>query len=156
MWPFKSKEEKIREYNERLQRETERINSLGVFPTKTLQLRYSAFPIIHIDDNNKKILVINSPGNEHVLDYKDIIDFELVVDDVSTFRYGLKTALTGKLDSKKKINNIQVNLYVNNIDCSFVEIRIFPQYGTAVTWYEGEELANQLIGVLHYIKNNSK
>jgi len=143
---------------ENAEKELQRINNLGVYPTKMIS-KNSVIPIVYIDDNNEKILFKTFYG-EYVVNYKDILDFELIVDDTTQIKYGLSTAITGTFQSKGVVSKILVKVYLNNIDNPVIEIRSLGGRDyhniNSMQASEARQFADELIGVLTYIKNKEK
>lgn len=143
---------------EKAEKELQRINNLGVYPTKIIS-KNSVLPIVYIDDNNEKILFKTFYG-EYVVNYKDILDFELIVDDTTQIKYGISTAITGTFQSKGVVSKILVKVYLNNIDNPVIEIRSLGGRDyhniNSMQASEARQFADELIGVLTYIKNKEK
>lgn len=143
---------------EKAEQELKRINNLGIYPTKIIS-KDLVRSIIYIDDSNEKIL-FKTLYNEYVVDYKDILDFELIVDDTTQIKYGISTAITGTFQSKGVVSNILVKVYLNNIDNPVIEIRSLGDGSyhnvDSMKAYEARQFADELIGVLTYIKNKEK
>ena len=137
--------------NEEAIKEKKRINSLGVYPTKVIEMDYIVRPKVYIDDNNCRILI--KTREEYVISYDDIIDFELLVDDVSQIKYTLGTYFTGQFKGSKKVNDICVSIYLNNINHPRIDIHTYGDYTLNTELYKGEKFANELMATLKYIKN---
>ena len=140
---------------ESAEKELKRINDLGVFPTKIISKDF-VNSIVYIDDNNEKIL-FKTFYNEYVVNYEDIFDYELIVDDTTQLKYSISTAITGTVKTKGVVSNILVNVYLNNIDNPIIEVRSLGD-GTyhnvnSMEAYNARKFADELIVTLLYIKN---
>lgn len=143
---------------EKAQAELNRINSLGVYPTKIISKNF-VHSIVYFDDTNEKIL-FKTFYNEYVVDYKDILDFELVVNNTTQLKYTISTSITGTFKTKGVVKDILVRIYLNNIDTPMIEVRSLGDGSyhneNSSTVFEAQQFANELIGTLTYIKNKEK
>lgn len=143
---------------EKAQDELNRINSLGVYPTKIISKNFVR-SVVYVDDNNEKIL-FKTFYNEYVVNYKDILDFELIVDDTTQIKYSLSTAITGTFKNKGVVSNILVKIYLNNIDTPIIEVRSLGNGSyhniDSMEAYEARQFADELIAVLKYIKKKEE
>ncbi|MBR1377072.1 MAG: hypothetical protein IJ565_04610 [Bacilli bacterium] len=143
---------------ESAEKELKRINNLGVFPTKIISKDFVS-SVVYIDDNNERIL-FKTFYNEYVVNYDDILDYELIVDDTTQLKYSLSTAITGTVKTKGVVSNILVNIYLNNIDNPIIEVRSLGDGAyhnvNSMEAYNARKFADELVATLLYIKNKKK
>lgn len=132
----------------------EKLNSLNIYPTHIVEYKYSK---LYFDENNRK-LYLNLLYEDVIVDFDDIIDYEIISDSVSNLKYTLKTSLTGQFDSKDYVKSLSVRIHINSIDKPYINILCLgngsKHSADGMTVYEATEFANNIIGALDYVKNN--
>lgn len=132
----------------------EKLNSLQIYPTHIVEHRLSK---LYFDENNRK-LYLKLLYEDLVLDFDDILDYEIISDKHTNLKYTLKTSVTGQFDSQNYVKKISVKLHVNSIDRPYVNILCLgdgsKHKDDGMMVYEAFEFANKVIGALDYVKKN--
>lgn len=131
-----------------------KLNSKGVYPTFLVENRYSH---VYIDENNRKIF-LKLLYEDVVLNFDDIVRYEIITETGGNLQYTLGTAVTGKFQQNVTVSSIFVYIYLNSISRPFVKVLCLGN-GTnynqsSMEVFEANEFANKLIGALDYIKTN--
>lgn len=134
-------------------------------------VRYNGFyPELFVDDVNKEFYIANGK-TIHRYDYAKINDYEYcengtsivsgkagsaVVGGVLFGPLGALAGASGKRKSKEKIKSSKINIYMNDLSNSLIELTM-PMVGTTkgTAMYEGGvKYADEIISTLIYMKTN--
>ena len=132
--------------------------------------------IIEIDEKNKKIAFllkgIVAGQSRRIVDFKDILDFEILEDNESVIKGGLGRAIvggalfggvgaitggvTGKRQTKQIVQRLELIIRLNTLDnptINFVLIKN-PVKKTSLTYQLNAKLAQDAISALNFVVNN--
>ena len=131
------------------------LNQNGVYPTYIIQNNNTG---LFFDENNKKLFISLSSG-DRVLDFDDIVNYEIMTDEKNEIAYTLKTSVTGQFETKEYYKDIYVRITINSISNPYILIPCiwdgYKHKKESASSYEAIDYANKIIGALDYIKRNN-
>ncbi len=136
----------------------ERLDSYDIKPTRIITSQSTKETFYY--DGNKKILA--QLGNKDIIiSAKELLNFELIENKQSLYKYTLGTYFTGQLKSDSKIEELKIVVYLKRSNNPVIKINcigVVYDFNKDDEYYYGKEYAEQLMACLIDMKegNDSK